>query len=173
MTVLTSLAREHRVFEGLARRLELALRFDPERARRELREVLLVLLPALERHESLEEEVFDRREFRATRGAGPLLAENARQHRRLMELKARLQEALEGLESHPFGRLRAAAAELTEGLRAHFLSEERRLWPRYYRAVGRSFDRALERRARRSVAELERGVRRGVELAADYLGGLR
>ena len=50
MSILDTLAREHLVFTRLIERLERCARKDDESARRDARDTMLVLLPALDRH---------------------------------------------------------------------------------------------------------------------------
>ena len=71
MTVINSLAREHRLFLRLLERLERAMRYGEKTGREEIRGGLLVLLQALERHERIEDAVFSRPAFASARSARP------------------------------------------------------------------------------------------------------
>jgi hypothetical protein len=155
MTVLDALGREHRVFLDLIGRIERAGRFDDATADEEVRTTLLILLPALKRHEGFEDLIFGRE--------SPKL-----HHRRIAELRERLQ-ALLAWPNATAGEIGAWTFKLCERLKDHFNEEETRLWPRR-RPAGRRGETVAARRAMARVRELERAVERSREMIAEYVG---
>jgi hypothetical protein len=88
MGVFASLAREHRIFSRAARRCEKSLSHAEADARRELEEALRVLLPALERHEEVEDLLFDDPAYAAQKDAKRILAMLGAQHDEIAALRA-------------------------------------------------------------------------------------
>lgn len=173
MSVLISLAREHRLFLRLSERLERAMRYGEKTAREELRGGLLALLYGLDRHEQIEDEVFTRSAFASSRGARRMLAEVERQHVRINELKDRTLKALAGSDVVSLAGLGPVVIDLSHELRRHFATEETRLWPLYSKIHSRSLDYSVTARAERAVNDLERELRKFLVAASDYVGGPR
>lgn len=171
MSVLKSLAREHELLRRLADRMQRAVRYQEPVARAELRAALLILLPALERHEEIERSVFGRPPYASSRQARKILARIEAQHRTLETIRLELKAALSDWEARPIADLKSRGAALAERLLAHFDEEERQLWPSYRLAMSRSLDSSLGRRAGRHVEALEREVALSCDLVSEYLGG--
>jgi hemerythrin-like domain-containing protein len=167
MSVLDTLAGEHALFRRLIGRLQQALRLDEDSARRQARNVLLVLLPALERHEELEDLVFGRRDG-PRRGTRQAIVELNKEHWRIALLRSELVEAMEASERVPWERYRGLAQAAAARLREHFELEEQSLWPRYRALARRSRDPGLERRAREQLKRLLRETDRREALASEY-----
>jgi hypothetical protein len=158
MTIFQVLTREHRLFERLSSRLRGAGELGPSHGRARVAEVLLVLLPALQRHDALEETVFGR-----PRGEWPrdeLLAGELveAQHGALRELRSSIEAVLAGESKSTFPRLAELAELLADKLQWHFRSEEMLLWPLYAKRESRSLARSGLREAERGVRELEDSV---------------
>jgi|GEM_PF-5386637 len=172
MRAIDALTKEHRVFLRLIDRIERALRRQETQARAEVRESLLVLLPALDRHEEIEDSVFAGEDSAPEGDGKALLAELRREHARVNLLRAEIAEALGGAENS-WGGFGASVAELTAKLRDHFIVEEKRLWPRYARTAGRSRDKSAARRVLREVRRLEGEIDKNRLIVSDYLSEAR
>ncbi len=168
MSLLATLTQEHRLFARLLGRLERSLQFDEDTARSEVRNTLLVLLPALDRHERLEDLLFGDQGAPALKADKRLLAQVELQHAGIQVLRDQLVDLLRGSTAEPVARLKVLVTDLCARLRAHFLTEETRLWPAYGEG-GRALGRSLEREARRRVGELEDEMRQSWDAIADYL----
>lgn len=168
MKVLELLSREHAAFRRLLDRLETDLRHPAPRARAEMSEALQVLLPALDRHEEIEELVFERPASEDSADA-ETLAEVAEQHRAIDALRGEILYALELADDCPFERLHALTGFLSRNLREHLVTEEIKLWPRCQEALRRTFERDLSAHLDRRIRALEREVERGLAaLSAPY-----
>lgn len=165
--MLDTLAGEHALFERLLLDLKEDLRYDPDTARRLLRGTLLVLIPALESHEELEDLVFSQA---AQRGGRAALSELNKEHRRVALLRKELVDAMRDISDFPFDKLREMVLLLAAKLRQHFMLEELRLWPRYRELVGRSVNRSLERRAQEQLKRFLRDVERRKQIVAELAG---
>src|SRR5687767_6389435 len=119
MSVLSLLAREHRLLERLMGRLEAALAPEAEVDGKRLSRLLAPLDAALLAHEELERRVY------AAANGGPASRAMERQHRELAEVRLELEEEL--ARPAPGERLRGLARLYFQGLRYHFLTEEARL----------------------------------------------
>jgi hypothetical protein len=170
VSVLETLAREHRVFEELIVRLERALKYPEGLARAEWKKTFLVLLPALDRHEEIENIVFEDPAYLSKEGARRLLGEVERQHGKISLLRRDVLEALGDSGLPEFPRLGSLISQLARRLRDHFRAEETRLWPHYRSAMSRSLDRSIARRVREKLRELKRDVSVGDATVADYIG---
>ncbi|MBI3563635.1 MAG: hypothetical protein HY079_00405 [Elusimicrobia bacterium] len=161
MKVMDLLSREHAAFRRLLDRLETDLDHPAPRAREEMSEALRILLPALDRHEEIEELAFERP---ASDDAADekTLAEVAAQHRAIEALRGEILYALELAGECPFERLHALTGFLARNLRDHLSTEEIRLWPRYQEVLRRSFERDLSAHLDRRIRALEREVERGI-----------
>ena len=173
MNVIEVLTREHKLFETLARRLDVAALASGEGARRELRMVLLVLLPALDRHEHIEDEVFGQPGYASKGQAQKILHEVALEHAHIAGLRGRLMGALHDTWQDPDGRLQTEARDFAAHLRSHMRTEEIKLWPLYAQVASRSLDASTARRAQAQVEQLEHDVKTLTGEVEDYLGGKR
>ena len=170
MSVLESLAREHQLFERLLRRLSAALDEQEEEAGRSgVETVLLVLFPAMDRHEEIEAVVFETEEYASRPGALELLRETGLQHDALSALRKDILLILSDPERYSWEHLRSLSGQLIAGLRGHFRMEEQTLWPHYQRTLVRSAGRTAERLAREKVAELERELEKRGVLIQEFL----
>lgn len=172
MSVLKSLAEEHRVFRGLIGRIERALDLPEQLMRSEILEALLVLLPALERHEEIEDLAFSEPRYRKSPGAAALLKELEYQHRDVERLRKEIDASLK-LDDLPVEEVRRLASLLAKRLTAHFATEERRLWPHYERTMSRTLDRSIGRRTRGEVRKLAQQTDETRRAVSDYLGKKR
>lgn len=171
MSLFATLTREHQLFGRLVDRLERAVSYDERTAKSEVRETLLVLFPALERHEELEDLLFAPRGGGRSASADRASARVEVQHRRLKVLKDEALERLAKAEDAGPGELPAVVLPLVKRLREHFRTEETVLWP-HYEGSSRSLTRGLERRAAARVKELESEVRRSQRTIRDFLEGV-
>lgn len=170
MSVLEALAEEHRIFEALIERLERGLKYPADLARSEWKKVLLVLLPALQRHEEIEGLVFEDSSYSSKKGAGEFLTEVGRQHGTISILRRDILGALEDTSLPDFSRLGLLIAQLARRLRDHFDAEETRLWPHYRGVMGRLMDRALVRKAQEKLKQFKNEVAAADLAVSDYLG---
>lgn len=170
MSVLETLAREHRVFEALVGRLESALKYPEDLARSEWRKIFLVLLPALDRHEEIENIVFEDPACLSKEGSRRLLGEVERQHGNISLLRRDVLEALQDTGLPGFPHVGSLISQLAWRLRDHFRAEETRLWPHYRKAMSRSLDRSISRRVGEKLRQLKRDVSVGETAVADYIG---
>ena len=170
MRVLKALAQEHRIFLRLIGRIERALSAGEDAARAEVRESLLVLLPALDKHEEIEESAFSA--CGPIPGAGRIEEELEHEHGRVRALRTEVREALGGVD-RGWDAFKPLVLALTRKLRGHFQIEELRLWPRYARAMGRSRDRTLGGRVDQEVKRLANEVVLNRLIVSDYLKGGR
>ena len=170
MSVIETLAREHSMFRRLLRRLEQSLEREERVARREVQNTLLVLFPALETHEEIEDVVFDPFVLEMKKGRRGFLGNVKRQHRLLHSLKKDVMRALDDASKVDFDYLRTVILQLSEVLKHHLASEEQTLWPEYLKFLGRSVSRSLDHRAAKKVKELELDIRDREEAIEDYLG---
>lgn len=173
MSILQTLAREHGQFRRLIHRLEEAADHDESAARREIQNVLLVLFPALETHEEIEDLVFDPFLLELRRGRKEFLAKVKRQHRLIHSLKKDVLRALEDSSKESFEFLRTLILQLCEVLKHHLGTEEQSLWPEYLKFLGRSVSRSLDHRASKKVRELELDILDRERAIEDYLGSPR
>ena len=94
MSLLDILYHEHEIFLKIIDRMERSFKYDEATVRDELRDAFLILLPALQKHEHIENLIFSH-PARASRGpAKKLMAEIEAQHRKIKSLKTELQKAL-------------------------------------------------------------------------------
>ncbi|MBI3553395.1 MAG: hemerythrin domain-containing protein [Elusimicrobia bacterium] len=166
MSVLDTLSGEHALFVGLVKDLQNGLKYDEETARRLVRDVLLILLPALEKHEQIEDLVFGGASWPG-RSTQRVAAELNKEHWRIALLRGELTELMKESSQCPFGRYQEKVMELAVKLHEHFLMEETRLWPRYRELAGRSVNRSLERRAQEQLKRLLREVERRKAMFSD------
>lgn len=171
MSVLDVLAGEHVLFRRLIGDLQRVLRFEEDAARREARDVLLVLLPALERHQELEDLVFGPA-AEGSRVHAKVVAELNKEHWRIALLRAELLEAMKESGAMSCEAFRKKTLELVVKLRMHFEMEETRLWGRLRELSGRGIDKSIERRAREQLRKLLRESERRRELTSELEGGV-
>lgn len=153
MSLLSSLAREHRLMERLMDRLEAGIAPEAGVDGARLARLLEPLTAALGAHEELEGRVYAAANDAAAVQFLPMVE---RQHRELGEIRREL--AAEIAQASAGERLRALARLYLQGLRYHFQTEETRLWPEFFGKAGRSMGRSIELAAARRVRELERLV---------------
>ena len=170
MSVLETLAREHALFRKLLHRLEQAIDLNETSARRQIQNTLLVLFPALETHEEIENLVFDPFLMKLHHGRKEFLRKVGRQHTLLHSLKKDVLRALAGSPKDDFDFLKTLVLQLTEILKHHLETEEEYLWPEYLKFLGRSAGRSLGHRAARKVRELELDVEDRERAIEEYLG---
>lgn len=166
MSVFASLSREHALLLELVRRLEKASVADDAVA---VRDVLLVMLDALEVHEKLERLVFDEAPIDGDPAALRARELIDRQHEVIDGLRSDARELLAGAGGADAPALGATATRLAALLRRHFEDEERRLWPVMHGCLGRSALSRLERSAREHARNLERQVVLCWAAVRDYL----
>lgn len=160
MKVLDLLAREHALFRKLLDRLELDLEHPEERARTEIDSALKTLLPALSRHEKIEDMVFSSPPDTPYHDGRPI-DEATQTLNAISALREEILYALEQSEECPFERYKALTTFLVDNLRDHLSTEETRLWPLYRGCLSRSLDHSLSNHLERRVKVLERELNRG------------
>jgi len=160
MGVFASLAREHRIFSRAARRCEKSLSHAEADARRELEEALRVLLPALERHEEVEDLLFDDPAYAAQKDAKRILAMLGAQHDEIAALRAELAALLQDAQRCDFERLKTSVALFVRKLAFHFETEENLLWPSYNALGSRSIRRSLSHEVDERVDAMESEMRK-------------
>ena len=158
MSVFKALSEEHGLLLILVGRLERAA--DAKDARN----LLLVLLRALEAHENLEHLVFDEK----TRPSVPV-AHVERQHKALAALRAEALALLQGLARENDAAVRGLVRRLARLLRGHFHDEERTLWPSFNAAAGSSRLHRLGRLARAQVRAMKKELDDYRIAVEDYL----
>lgn len=154
MPIIDTLTKEHRLFEGLIERLERSLNLEEPLARSELRDTLLVLVPALERHEEFEALAFH--------DPSEVLTRVEAQHRLVDELRVQTLEALQSHDTVPFPLLKELVRKLTSALRRHFKTEEQELFPTAKPSSRKAVQLQVER--------MERDMQEYWQQIADYLG---
>ena len=170
MSVFKSLTEEHALLLNLIGRLErAATNPDLRCASRDTRNLLLVLLKALEAHESLEHLVFDPGPEPPSAPKGAALALVERQHRALAALRAEATELLQGLPREDAASIRGLAQRLTHLLRRHFKYEERLLWPNFNASTGRSRLNSLDRLARAQLRAMTKELDSYLTAVESYL----
>ncbi|MBI3564824.1 MAG: hemerythrin domain-containing protein [Elusimicrobia bacterium] len=156
MSVFQSLAEEHALMRELGRRLRRSLDArDEERAPRETRNILLVLLHALAGHERFEDKVFGE-PLESSPGAVSAAAALARQHAAIARLRAETEALIQEGAGVDLRLLRPLAERLVAMLDAHFESEERELWPQLNSVVSRAARSRADREAAERLAELRK-----------------
>lgn len=165
MTLFETLGREHGVFRRLIARLRAAREDEPIPGRTAVVQTLLVLLPALKRHDELEDALFRRVDAALDNDEELARRLVEAQHASLRSLRSEIETALAEQRASPFARLAGLAETLGEKLSWHLQTEEMLLWPLYARGDSRSIEASLQRRAQESlrhvqyaVARLEEGV---------------
>lgn len=172
MSVLNCLTREHRLFERLLERLRQGIESSGDHASALLiTETLQVMLPALDRHDVLEDLVFGQ--------PGPSMGVDEKRARELVEAQhmalQRLREDVHDLlrdHTAPLPRLKSLAELLAGRLEWHFKTEEMLLWPLQVKTCSRSVGHSLELRAEKNVRDLEKAVARFSNVAAGRMGAI-
>ena len=164
MSLLDLLAGEHLMFRRILDRLEDDLARPEERARPLVSEGLLLLLPALDRHEEVEALIFERSAYAAMEVSRSVLAQMRAQHAGIDRLRKDILGALEFAEQCPFSVLSGLSSTLIADLRRHLKVEEDVLWPHYRSVMGRSSDHALSQQVRRRVEIIESDLAQGPAL---------
>lgn len=159
MSVFKSLAEEHALLLRLVDRLEKAADEPDSRAvEKDTRNLLLVLIKALEAHENLEKQVFEEESAPPSGQTGAALELVERQHFALAALSAEAAELLQGLPREDAASIRAVTRGLTRLLRRHFEDEERALWPNFNASAGRARLHRLDRLAREQIRAMENEI---------------
>jgi|CXWL01.1.fsa_nt_gi hemerythrin-like domain-containing protein len=169
MSIFLTLTKEHQLFQQMITRLEHCLKYDEKNSHTELRRILLVLLPALSRHEELEDLIFQDPICRNHRAAPKLLAMVDSQHRKLEAIHEEISELLRTEGQYDLGRLRDLIFTLCEKLRLHFHTEETSLWPNYNQTMSRSLAHSVNVRAHQQVRRLEREIQETWSVVSDYV----
>jgi len=170
VSVFKSLAEEHALLLSLVARLEsAAAEPDSRSAAKETRNLLLVLLKALEAHEGLEHLVFDREEGAPAAEESATAALIERQHAALGELRREGAALLQGLPREDSATMRGLSRRLARLLRRHFENEERALWPSLNASAGRSRLHRLDRQAREQVKAMKKEFDAYLSAVEDYL----
>ncbi len=170
MSVFKSLAEEHSLLLVLVVRLERATTEPNSRsAARDTRNLLLVLLKALEAHEGLEHLVFDGESQPSSGPKSAALAQVEQQHLALAALREEAAALLRGLSREDDVSMRALARRLARLLRRHFEDEERTLWPNFNASAGRSRLHRLDRLARAQVRAMKKELDGYLIAVEDYL----
>lgn len=145
------------MLRGLARRLERSLEDSDERfACREARNILLVLLRALEAHEHFENRVFAEPLTSGTADRRWALSVLEREHREIARLRGETEALLQDVPAHALAALRLQALKLTDAMDKHFDAEERGLWPRLNAVESRSARAHAGHEAAAQVKEMRR-----------------
>jgi hypothetical protein len=160
MNIIAELSREHRLFERLTARLHPHPELEDDQARARIVEALLVLLPALDRHDRLEETVFSRPEAHWPKDAELVHRLAEAQHDSLRALRSEIAAVLASQLETRFSRLAALADLFAEKLKWHLQTEELLLWPLYAKLSPRSIDHSAARQAAENAAVLKRAVER-------------
>lgn len=158
MNVRDVLSREHQSFRRTLDALEREADHHESRAKAALAESLRRLLPALDRHEELENLIFD---ASSSEDEGRALEAVTVQHRAISDLRGEILDALEMADECSFERLRGLTLFLAQSLRVHLDTEEERLWAVCRAILDRPCDLVLAERLRRHARVLERELRRG------------
>ena len=169
VSLIAALTREHEALRGMVRRIDAALVSADEEARARVRVDLLVLLEALRAHEEIESEAFSGAVGAGGGTSSEAAAELEREHAEVAVLRDEVRAILEEGAEAAWPELSARALALCRRLLDHFEAEERRLWPREARSVGRTRERSLARSVDRRVRALLKEIERGRTEAADYL----
>lgn len=157
MSLVDTLAKEHDLFAGWLNHLENALRTSDERSVSfKARSILAGLLPALDRHEEIENLIFHSPAYAAQWGAARLVARMSLQHAQIEALKGEAKKLLEEDSGQSLVQLQASVFLLVRKLRLHFEMEEGDLWPHYRRFESRSLGQSIDHRTRERVQALER-----------------
>lgn len=156
MSVFRSLAEEHALMRELGRRLRRSLdERDQSRAPRETRNILLVLLHALDGHERFEDRVFVR-PLEDIEGDSRAAATMARQHAAIIRLRNETEALLQEGAGVDLRLLRPLAERLVTMLDRHFEEEERELWPQLNAVVSRGDRRRVDHEAARRLDEMRK-----------------
>jgi len=155
MSVFAGLAREHRLFAQLARQCERSLAHDEADARRELTATMRVLLPALVRHEEVEDLLFRDPAYAAQKNVNRILAMVNAQHNEIEALRSEIEALLQDAERSAFERLKAGVSIFVRKLKFHLETEENLLWPSYNNLESRSIRRSLAHEMGEKVDDME------------------
>lgn len=161
MSVFGSLSKEHSLLLKLVGSLDRAADERDERtAAREMRNILLVLLKALEAHQRLEHLVYDESPDLPTPAAYGALSRVEKQHKDLAALREEAVSILNTMTPEGGAAIRDLSHRLGVLLRRLIDEEERTLWPTFNAYVGRSTLHRLSRQADEQYREMEREVER-------------
>lgn len=155
MAIIQTLIKEHRILEAVLDRIESSMDLEPKLAISELRDALLHVLPALERHEQAEALLFHE-------GSDELASCDA-QRQSAEQLALDLLAAVQR-EDCQFSALDASARRLCAALREHFKTEENRL----FKVHGARAVRSLSKATAAQAAVLERELQSSWPLLTEY-----
>lgn len=162
MTIREIFSKEHSLFRELLDKLELDLARPQARARADVVAALRILLPALDRHEEIEDIVYARPADAACDNR-KLLRAIEDQHRDLSVLRDDILFTLErSAQERPFARLSTLTRCMICDLRAHLKMEESLLWPLYRASLNRTTDEVLPIALRKRAEALEQELSRGI-----------
>jgi iron-sulfur cluster repair protein YtfE (RIC family) len=168
VSVIQGLRREHADFTKLIKRLEASATGDSSTARREVRNTLLILVSALDKHEKVEDVVFGNPSYASREDAKRIIDQVEFQHQKIQELRLEFLEAIISSDAVPIQRLQFLVSRMADSLRMHFKTEEECLWP-HYENFSRSLDASIRRRLDQSVKTLESDIAANSAAIADYL----
>jgi hemerythrin superfamily protein len=105
-------------------------------------------------HEEVEEAVFGNPSYASREDARPILREIELQHKTVDRLRLEFLAAIGSSGAFPIQRLKSLVNQLANALRAHFKTEEERLWPHSEGFCG-SLSEAARRRVEEGIEALE------------------
>jgi len=170
MSVIRGLAREHAAFTQLIKRLEASAVGDEKAARRDVRNTLLILLSALDKHEKVEDIVFGNPSYASREDAKRIIDQVEFQHQEIQELRLEFSDSIAFSGVVPIQRLQFLVKRMADSLRVHFKTEEECLWP-HYENFSRSLDISIRRRLDQSVKALESDIVANSMAISEYLEG--
>ena len=170
MSLFISLSEEHALLLHIIGRLERgAADPDPRAADRETRNTLLVLLNALELHESLERLVFDSMPEMTSPAGEQARRLIAGQHTVLTRVRDEARRALAEAPRSDSVAVQGVAKRLAHLLRRHFEDEERKLWPSFNACAQRSTLSRLSRLASEHLKTMTRELDLYWMAISDYM----
>ncbi len=155
------------MFRRLLDALDAGLSHAEPKARAEITSALHILLPSLDRHEELDDILFNGHLPALTDDAGTFDQVIA-QHRSVNALREEILDALELADECPFERMCGLSRFLIVNLREYLEMEELFLWPHYAHQLDRPADFDLSDPLHRSARVLERQLRRGLASIAAF-----
>lgn len=171
MSVFKSLVEEHKLLREMGRRLIAALEdSDERRARRESRNILLVLLRALEGHELFENGVFLRALADLSEHEMSAADSLRKQHAAIEKLRWETDQLLREDPDCGSATMRPLAERLVRMLEKHFDSEEKELWPQLNAVRSRAARQRAKREAGERLAELKKELASYWSAVDAYLG---
>jgi hemerythrin superfamily protein len=105
-------------------------------------------------HEEVEEAVFGNPSYASREDSKPIIREIELQHRTVDRLRLEFLAAIGSSGAFPIQRLKSLVSQFANVLRAHFKTEEERLWPHYEEFCG-SLSESDRRRIEEGIEALE------------------